>query len=150
MATIQTTGAPQATIYRQPAITVPQTTGVPAPAVVTARGPAMTSTTVRKPIPPRAEPWEWIILIIIILLIIGVIIWMIWYFGFRSIGKPPGADCSANSDCEVDTYCSARGVCVPGEGDREGDRCDISSDCIIGLVCDPDTKVCTRSPSPLL
>lgn len=128
------------TIYQQPQVIYQQPTIV---------NPSQSTTTVKQTRPPRAGAWEWVILIIVIILVIGVIIWMIWYFGFRSIGKPPGHVCSANSDCEVGTYCSASGICEPGEGDKEGDRCDISSDCIIGLTCDLDTRICTRSIGPL-
>lgn len=142
-------GVAPSNMYPQQVMTVPQTPGMVSPYYVNPPGSMVINTNARRPAPGRAEPWEWIILIIVILLIIGVIIWMIWYFGFRAIGKPPGADCSANSDCEVGTYCSAKSVCVPGNGDREGDRCDVNSDCVIGLTCDLDTRVCVRSHSPL-
>jgi len=144
---------------QRPVITTPTTSGQPSMAAqgyYTTNQPSMnpeaypTSTTVRKQSPPGASGWEWVILIIVLLLVIGVIVWMIWFFGFRSIGKPPGASCSLNSDCEEGTYCSASGVCETGEGAREGDRCNIDPDCLNGLMCDPDTNMCMRNTSPIM
>lgn len=131
---------------------IPTTNGAPSPVIANIPNSAPVVVNRVQPqmkTPSRASGLEWIIMIIIFILIIGIIVWMIWYFGFRSIGKPPGHSCSANSDCEIGTYCSGNGLCVPGEGDREGDRCDITGDCVIGLVCDSDTNVCTRTNSPL-
>ena len=88
---------------------------------------------------------EWAIIIFIVLLLIAFIIWMVWYFGIRSKGLPPGSNCTANCDCEMGTFCSGDGTCQKGQGRSAGQKCDGNRDCELGLFCNCTSGTCQVS-----
>lgn len=77
-----------------------------------------------------------ILITIIGLFVLFAIIFVIWYFVTGQNLGSEGSTCSKDSDCSNGFYCSGENTCHAGNsGVPEGEPCQVSQNCEVGLTC---------------
>ena len=79
--------------------------------------------------------WHFWLLVLLGIVILSVLAFVLVYFIALPKGRKLGDSCFDENQCDAKLFCSADNTCQEGTGLIKGDKCESSSQCLLGQIC---------------